>query len=341
MKPSVTPGKPITPERIMQFAWGYAPPLIIEAAIQHKVFDELDAGPLMVEQIAQRTGGSIRGLRSILNALVALGFADKDAQQRYTLTPESAAFLVSTKPSFQGGIFKHISTQLLPKWLGLNDIVRTGKPARSVNKPEMAEFFQNFVEDIFPMSYPATKALAGALKLADKAGATRVLDLAAGSGVWGIGLAQSNPRVEVTAVDWETVLPVTKRIAEQHGVGKQIKTLAGDILEIDLGRGFDIATLGHILHSEGEARSRTLLRRVFDALAPGGTIAIAEFVASDDRTGPTNAMIFAVNMLVNTDEGDTFTFAEMKSWLTGAGFKDVSTLHAPGPSPLILATKPS
>jgi hypothetical protein len=93
------------------------------------------------------------------------------------------------------------------------------------------------------------------------------------------------------------------------------------------------------LHSEGEQRSRALIKKTYEALASGGTIAIAEFMANDERTGPPNAMIFAVNMLVNTDAGDTFTLAEMSSWLTEAGFKDVRTLEVPGPAPLILATK--
>jgi hypothetical protein len=108
----------------------------------------------------------------------------------------------------------------------------------------------------------------------------------------------------------------------------------------NFGSGDQIATLGHILHSEGEKRSRQLLRKTFDALAPGGTIAIGEFVANDDRTGPPNALMFAVNMIINTEEGNTFTFAEMSSWLREAGFVNPRQFEAPAPSPLILANKP-
>jgi hypothetical protein len=109
---------------------------------------------------------------------------------------------------------------------------------------------------------------------------------------------------------------------------------------VDLGTGYDVATLGHILHSEGAERSRKLLARVFAALAPGGTIAIAEMVPRDDRTGPAQPLVFAVNMLVFTEQGDTFTFAEISEWLKTAGFENPRTLESPGPSPLILATKP-
>jgi ubiquinone/menaquinone biosynthesis C-methylase UbiE len=333
--------KPVTPERIMQLAWAYAPPLIIGAAITNKVFDELDKCPATADELARRTKASLRGLTSLLDALVALQLATRDPQKnRYGLTPESAAFLVTTKPSFQGGIFKHIAAHLIPAWLELGEIVRTGKPARQVNSTEGAEFFESFVEDIFPMSYGATKVLAGNLKLDAATKTTRVLDIASGSGVWGIGLAQANKHVEVTAVDWERVLGVTRRVAAKHGVGGQFKYIAGDICKVDFGRGYDIATLGHILHSEGPEHSQLLIKRVFDALAPGGTIAIAEFVANDDRTGPMNAMIFAVNMLVNTDEGNAFTFAQISGWLRDAGFENVRQLEAPAPSPLILANKP-
>ncbi len=104
--------------------------------------------------------------------------------------------------------------------------------------------------------------------------------------------------------------------------------------------GHNVATLGHILHSEGEERSRALLRKTYDALAPGGTIAIAEFLVNDDRTGPPNGLIFAVNMLVATEHGDTYSFSEITRWLAQAGFENVRTLDSPGPSPLILANRP-
>src|SRR5208337_554629 len=97
---------------------------------------------------------------------------------------------------------------------------------------------------------------------------------------------------------------------------------------------------GHILHSEGEERSRALLRRTFDALASGGTVAVAEFLVNDQRTEPLVGLLFAVNMLVNTDSGDTYSLREISAWLGEAGFVNTRTLEAPGPSPLILATKP-
>lgn len=330
----------VTAERIQQFAWAFAPPLAIEAAIRHRIFDALAKGPLTVDEMAEATNASKRGLSAIADLLAGLMLLTRDDDGRYALTPESDAFLVSHNPSFIGGIFRHVSSQLLPNWLHLSDIVGTGKPATAVNvAAEGAPFFAEFVEDIFPMSYPSARVLTDALNLAQAAGPVSVLDLASGSGVWGIALAQASPHVTVRAIDWPAVLPVTRRMAEQFGVGERFTTVAGDLLEADFGNSHQVATLGHILHSEGVERSRALLRRTQAALAPGGTIAIAEFLVDADRRGPMSGLIFAVNMLVNTESGNTYSFDEIAGWLSEAGFVNPRQLPVPGPSPLVLATR--
>ncbi len=331
----------VTPERILQLAWGYVPPLVLEAAIRHRVFDVLDAGAMTVEQTAAATGASPRGLTAIMNALVGLNFLSKDAHARYALTPESSAFLVSTKPSFQGGLIRHCSEHLIPRWLRLNDVVATGNPVTAVNQEQSgAAFFHDFVLDIFPMSYPAAQFLAAHLHYGSDGPPLRVLDLAAGSGVWGIALAQSSPRVHVTAVDWPEVIPVTRKTAARFGFDGRFSFVEGDLHDAAFGSGYALATLGHILHSEGEALSKKLLAKTFHALAPGGTIAIQEFLVNRDRTGPVNGLFFAVNMLVNTQNGTTWSVEEISEWLREAGFTDPRTIPSPGPSPLILATKP-
>ena len=327
----------VTPERIYQFAFGYAPPLVLEAAIRHQVFDVLDNGPKSLSEIQAATGASERGLSAILNFLVGFDFLRKDAG-KYSLAPESAAFLVSTKPGFQGGLIRHTSEQLLPNWLQLNEVVATGRPALAVNRQGPgSEFFHQFVNDIFPMSYSVAQELARHLALT---GPASVLDLAAGSGVWGIALAQSSNQVHVTAVDWPGVIPVTRKTVDRFALTERFTFHEGDLLKAEFGRGHTVATLGHILHSEGVERSKALLKKTFDALASGGTIAIAEFLVNAERTGPLNGLTFAINMLVNTDYGDTFSFEEISGWLLAAGFKDARTLETHGPSPLILATKP-
>jgi len=334
------PPAPVSPERIFQFAWGYAPPLALEAAIRHRVFDVLDTGAKSVQEVAATTGASQRGLTAIMNLLVGLNFLARQGEL-FSLTPESATFLVSTKPGYQGGLLRHTSEHLLPKWLKLNEVVETGKPVLSVNRQEDGgSFFENFVRDLFAMNYPAACTLADHLQLETQEGSPTVLDLGAGSGVWSIAHAQRAKKIHVTVVDWPQVLKVTREVTAQHGVDGQYTFTAGDLHDADFGTGHALCTIGHILHSEGEELGRKLLERAFHALKPGGTIAIQEFLVNADRTAPVGGLIFAINMVVNTDEGDTYSYEEIAAWLTDAGFVNPRTLPAPGPSPLILATKP-
>src|SRR5881398_2710674 len=333
--------KKVTPERLMELSFAYAPPLIISAAAGNKVFDALENSAKTAEEVAKKTGASPRALRILMNALVGLDLLKKDRRGKYSLTPESAAFLISNKPGTHAGFFGTIAPQHISRWLRLTDIVREGRPAVAVNQEtEGTEFFSQLVENIIPMSYPPAQALGDHLRLVKTKNEIRVLDLAAGSGIWGIALAEKSPRVRVTAVDWAGMIPTTKRITQKFGVGDRFNYLEGDVLKANFGNGYDIATLGHILHSEGEERSRQLLKKTFSALKPGGIIAVAEWLVNDKRTEPTHSLMFAVQMLVNTEKGDTFSFNEIKNWLEEAGFKKVRKLKAPGPSPLVLATKP-
>jgi SAM-dependent methyltransferase len=333
--------KKLTPERLQQLGFAYAPPLIISAAVNNKVFDTLQSGPKTLEQVKKETGASARGLRAIMDALVGLELLKKDRQSKYSLTPESQAFLISEKPGTLAGFFGSILPVMASRWLRLTDIVRDGRPAVAVNQEaEGTEFFSQLVETIIPMSYPGAQKLADHLKVANSKEQLRVIDLAAGSGIWGIALTQKSPQVSVTAVDWPGMIPTTKRITEKFGVRDRFNFVEGDLLEANFGSGYDVATLGHILHSEGEQRGRQLLKKTVRALRSGGTIAIAEWLVDDDRTKPLPSLMFSVQMLVNTETGDTFSLNEIKNWLKDAGFKKVRKLEAPGPSPLILATKP-
>ncbi|MGH7975655.1 MAG: methyltransferase, partial [Limisphaerales bacterium] len=191
-----------------------------------------------------------------------------------------------------------------------------------------------------PLSYAAAKTLGEHLKISKAKNPVSVLDIAAGSGVWGIALAEQSRHVQISAVDWPDVLAITKKVAAQHGVADRLQKIPGDLLKVDFGKNHNVATLGHILHSEGAERSRKLLKKVFHALAPGGTISIMEFLVNDQRTAPPVSLLFAVNMLVNTENGDTFSFEEISQWLRAAGFVKPRLLNVPAVSPLILATKP-
>ena len=342
LSPSQQRQEGVTPDRILLLVFGYAPPLIIQAGIANGVFDSLEQGPRYVSEVSAITGAAVRGLRTIMNAMVGLGLLSKDAEGRYSLTSESAAFLVSSKPSFLGGYIRHHTKQLIPEFLDLDEIIQRGGPSLpSGNEQIETEFFEEFVEALFPLAFPGAQALAEALGV-DKARAPiRVLDLGAGSGVWGIALARKSAQVMVTAVDWPGIASITRTMAARFGVEDRFRFVGGNLWEADFRRGYSIAILGHILHGEGEEANRRLLKKTFDALAPGGTIAIAEILVDEDRKAPVFPLLFAVNMVANTERGDTYSFAEIGGWLKNTGFEDVRALQIPGPSPLILASKPN
>ncbi len=331
----------------MEMAWAYTAPLLVQTGVSLGVFDALENRTGTLDELAAKTGASRRGLAAVLNALVGIALLDRvdtsddSADWRYQLTPESEAFLVSSQPGYLGAFFQHGGQDLIPAWIKLPRVAKTGRPPRRVNQQkDGSKFFAEFVESLFPLSAPAAQALAEELKLSRKRKAFSILDLGAGSGVWGITLAKHAASAKILAVDWPDVLKTTRKVAKKHGVGKQLKTAAGDLLEADFGKDHLVATIGHILHSEGEARSRELLKRTFDALAPGGTVAIMEFLPNDQRSGPPLPLIFAVNMLLNTQKGDTFTFREISAWLKEAGFENPRLMEVPAVSPLILADKP-
>jgi len=323
----------------MQFGWGYAPPLIIEAAVRTGLFDALESGPKSAKDLAATTNTSERGVVAVMDALVGLALAARNRDGQYLLTPESEAFLVSSRPAYLGGFFAHVSRDLIPGWLPLTDSLRSGEPMRSVNLEDSgSEFFSGFVEALFPLGYHGALSAANALAFPNDE-PLQVLDVAAGSGVWGIGFAETYPRARVTAVDWAGVIPTTQKVVARRGLSERYDFIAGDLAEADFRTGYDVATLGQILHSEGDQRSQELLRRVFNALKPGGTILIAEFLVNDDRTGPPSSLIFSVNMLLHTTTGRTYSFSEIAGWLYAAGFENPRLLQDQFPS-IVIATKP-
>ena len=190
------------------------------------------------------------------------------------------------------------------------------------------------------MSYPSASVLADHLQLASARRRFSVLDLGAGSGVWGIAQAQARPMVPSPQSTGQACSRSPAANAARFGLAERFTFVEGDLLEANFGAGHNLVTIGHILHSEGVERSKALLAKCYAALASGGTISIAEFLVNSDRTGPVNGLIFAVNMLVNTDTGGTYSFEEIGAWLSEIGFVNVRQLDSPGPSPLILASKP-
>jgi ubiquinone/menaquinone biosynthesis C-methylase UbiE len=331
-------GAALDPQPLMQLWFGFAPAYVLRAAVQLDVFSQIAAGNGTAAEVARAAQATERGTRMLLDSLVALELLSK-ADGRYELTPLTAEFLVRGRPNYAGAILE--TDEPLDAWRDLASAIRSGQPHRAVNQPAEAErFFQVLVRSLHVMNREQGKRLAEALGAGRTPRGLSVLDVACGSGVWGIAFAEADSRTRVTAQDFPAVLALTGEYTQRHGVEKQYDFLPGDLKEVDYGENqFDVAILGHIVHSEGERSSRALFRRVHRALKPGGRVAILDMVPNDERTGPPFPLFFALNMLVVTSEGDTYTLAEYTRWLNEAGFTRVEAVDIGTHSPAIVAAR--
>ncbi len=327
-----------TPEKIFEISFSFAPNRVLVAGVDLEVFTHIANGRHTAGEIAQAASASLRGMEMLLNSLTGLGFLSK-SNGSYHLVPVSEMFLVKNKPSYNGDFVQH-SDGLWESWGNLTDIVRTGKPYTALNEEQGVEFFQKLVVQLFPMSYPGARVAAEALGVGREWKGLEILDVAAGSGAWSIAFAERDPDTKVTVQDWPDIIEVAKNFVERFKLSDRYSYLAGDLNDVDFGKEkFDLVILGHICHSEGEANSRKLISRAYRALKPGGKLLIAEMVPDDERKSEVFPLLFALNMLIHSTDGNTFTMKEYREWLTESGFNDIKTIDAPGPSPLIVAGK--
>jgi ubiquinone/menaquinone biosynthesis C-methylase UbiE len=329
----------VSPVRLQTDLWSAIRTYALAAAAQLRLFDHVAAGHRTAAEVAAAAGASERGTRGLLDALTAMGYLRK-SRGRYALTPESATYLVSSSEFYmEGG--SDVSLRLARDFANLAEAVRTGAPVLANESPDvLQQFWPLLVKQIFPANFVFSSNAVRALSGAERKRIARILDIGAGSGAWSIAFAQALPKARVTAVDLPFVLDVTRSYTRRYGVDDRYEYRPGSFHDVEFGREvFDLAILGHIIHSEGAQRGRKLIGKVFDALAPGGMLLIAEFIPNDERTGPVMPLLFGLNMLVHAPDGDVFTMREYREWLKHAGFRKIRTINAKAQSPLILATK--
>jgi len=330
--------EPVTPMKIINDLWAARVSLTLAAAVDLDIFSTIAQGKRTAAEIAKALRVPKRGLERLLDALVGIGYLTKRGVQ-FGLTPATDTFLVRSKPSFIGPMADE-TVLTLPGWMQLADVIRSGKPIAVVNTAEGREFFPRLVRAIFPMTYNASRGFVQSLPQAKLKKIERVLDVGAGSGAWSLPFAQGIPNARVTALDYPEVTAVTRQYAQQFGVADRYDYLEGDLRQIDFGqKQYDIVILGHVIHTEGEKWGKTLITKSYKALKPGGTLVIAEMIPNDTRTGPMFPLLFGLNMVLHTAEGDVFTMGQYKQWLKQAGFTSVKTVEIESPSPLILATR--
>ncbi len=268
-----------------------------------------------------------RRARMLLDALCGFESSLNENKQQYTLSPLAAKFLVRESPDYMGAFLE--TDEQWEGWSRLKEAVRTGSPIHSIFDPSEAErFFSVLTRTLHVQNRLPSQRLAKTLGVASQHKGLNVLDVGCGSGVWGIAIAEADPDSRVVAQDLPKVLEQTRKYLERHGVAKRYDFLPGDLHRVSFPAGkFDLALLGHIAHGEGEPSVRQIFKRLHSALKPGGRLAIIDMIPNEERTGPPFPLIFALNMLVHTDEGGTYTLNEYKTWLAEAGFSSVEMVE--------------
>lgn len=318
--------------------WAYAQTFTLMAAAELDLFTALAERPGDVDDLAGRIGAAPRGVRMLCEALVGMHVLRREGDE-FALVEGADDLLAAGREGSRLGSIRFLR-RIITDWMGLADAVRTGRPVLDVNGPVGGSFFRDLVPALYHGNLAAAEAAAEELKRTLPRFDVEALDVAAGSGVFGIALARAHDGVVVTALDKGAVLEVTRDHVDRYGLSARFHYLPGDLREVSLIEGrFDVAFLGHILHSEGEEQTRLLLRRVASALRTGGTVVIGEFLLDEDRSGPPLSLFFGLNMLIHSEVGDVFTLSQLSGWLEEAGFRDVRLLEADAPSPLLLADK--
>jgi len=319
--------------------WGGWSTFIVAAAVELDIFSSIASGARTAREIASKTNADEFALRRMLDSLAALKYLSRKGD-RYSLSPQSAAFLVRGSELYMEGIDQFAKSQMM-SWFQLAEAVKSGRPVVPPGDDAgLATLFSILVRCIFPLGFVAAQAVVAAISPARRARIKRILDVGGGAAPWSIPFAQTIRGARVTVLDLPAVTQITREYAAKFGVGDRYGYLEGDLRQVDFGGGYDLITLGHIIHGEGRDGGRRLVERSAEALADRGLLLIAEFIPNNDRTGPAGAMMFGINMLLHTPDGDVFTMKEYREWLKAAGFKTIRTISTQtAPSPLILAEK--
>jgi C-methyltransferase len=319
----------ITPEPIIQVCTGLWAAGVLKGAIQLQVFDHVAAGEQEVGSLSQAMGVDPQALQILLDALVPLGFLERRARG-YRLTPVSAEFLVSSRPTYLGTLAAEILGDpiLYDLYANYRRVV-TGDYQRDPwqYRTGSNETVDRLVRQLFTLGYPLAQAMADHLGWTPgQPAALRLLDVGCGSAVYSLVALTRLPQAQLTVQDWPRILPAAQEFATQLGVEGRVQTLAGDMRTIDFGGPYDVVFLGHILHNYTEATDRELLRKCFGVVAPGGMVIVVEFLAEPAEPASTFAWLFST-MMYGAQGTRSFAAAEIQQMLIDCGASRTEVSH--------------
>jgi (2Fe-2S) ferredoxin/SAM-dependent methyltransferase len=328
----------VLPDELMGMIRGYQESRILLTAIELDVFTAVErrAGQATATGVAAELQTDARATGKLLNALVALGLLTKQANA-FANAPAARRFFVAGTPDDARMALRH-NLSLWATWSTLTQCVREGHVVRN---REMQDRDDDWTTPFIAAMHRNAALRAPLMVQAVGAeGICHLLDVGGGSGAYSIAFAQANPALRAEVFDLATVVPLaTKHIAEA-GLGDRVGTRVGDLRKDALGSGYDLVLLSAICHMLDPNENRDLMRRAFQALVPGGRIVIQDHIMNADKTSPRAGALFAINMLVGTAGGSTYSEDEYAQWLREAGFAQVRRLPLPGPNDLVIAQRP-
>lgn len=310
-----------SPQLFFQTATSYQQTEAMKAAIELEVFTAIGEGNQTAAEIANACRTSERGMRILCDYLCIVGFLTKEGD-KYRQTQDTAFFLDKKSPAYLGGAIDFmLFPTLVENFRNLSEAVRKGgtvSPEGGTIAPEHPVWV-DFARAMAPMMAMPAQLLAKLVDPNPERG-LKVLDIAAGHGLFGIAFAKQNPKSEIVALDWPKVLEVAHENAVKAGVADRHRSIAGSAFDVDYGSGYDLVLLTNFIHHFDPETCEVLLRKVHSALGEGGRVATLEFVPNDDRITPPEAAGFSMMMLGSTPAGDAYTFKEIERMAAHAGF---------------------
>jgi 2-polyprenyl-3-methyl-5-hydroxy-6-metoxy-1,4-benzoquinol methylase len=316
---------PLNPGLVFEMVQAHERSAALKAAIELDIFRAVGQGPGDVASIARHASASERGIRILCDFLVINEVLAKDGD-RYVHTPTSAAFLDPASPACMASVAHFLGNpQIHAVYDNLADVVRAGRTplaGQGTVEPENPVWV-SFAENMAPMMGPMAGPL-GAAVLEGHKGPMRVLDIAAGHGLFGIEIARQHAEAHVTGLDWAPVLQVALKNARKAGVHDRYEMLPGSAFDVDFGGPYDVVLLTNFLHHFDKPTCVGLMKKVHASLKPGGKAATLEFVPNEDRISPPGAAAFSMTMLTTTAAGDAYTLSELTAMYSEGGFKNIS-----------------
>jgi len=326
-----------SPALVFHTLMAYQQTAALRAAIQINLFGAVGDGPADAATLANRCGASERGTRILADYLTVIGFLIKE-DGVYRHSPTSQAFLDPRSPACIASTANFLSApEMLEPFRHLDKVVRDGRtvlPGDGTVEDENPVWVE-FAHSMAPMMAPVAAPLGGAV-LRWRSGPMRVLDIAAGHGLFGIEIAKQNPEAHIVGQDWAPVLDVAHANAVKAGVADRYERLPGSAFDVEYGGPYDAVLLTNFLHHFDHATCVGLLKKVRAALKPGGVAATLEFVPNDDRVSPPMAATFSLTMLASTASGDAYTFRELAAMHNEAGFARMEDPIPVGPHTVVI-----